>query len=372
MARTEGSEPRVERFGAENTARLQAFGAWTAAHAGLLEQIIVETSGSPVATLDLTGLERLDTFGGWAIEKIVRNAGASVVGVAANNRGLVGALERIGHVPERIAKRLTIFDRLAEIGSSVEGFGRGLLDLCALFGRLALTFLAACRHPVRFRFRSIVHHIDRVGVAAVPIIVMMTFLIGCIIAQQGFFNFRRFAAEDYVVDLVSVLVLREIAVLLVTIMVAGRSGSAYTAELGAMKMREEIDALTTMGFDSAEFLILPRVLALVVVAPMLTFIGDLAALYGAGIVAWLYGDMSPPIYIARLGDAISLEHFEVGMIKAPFMALIVGLVACSEGLKVKGSTETLGLRTTSSVVQSIFLVIVLDGLFAIFFAAIGL
>jgi phospholipid/cholesterol/gamma-HCH transport system permease protein len=372
MDRIEESEPRLERIGAENASRLQAFGAWTAAYAGSLERIVEETNGAPAATLDLTALERLDTFGGWAIEKIVRNAGANVVGVAANNRGLVDALDRIGYAPEKAAKRFTIVDRLAELGSSVEGFGRDLLDLCALFGRLALTFLAACRRPARFRFRSIVHHMDRVGVAAVPIIVMMTFLIGCIIAQQGFYNFRRFAAEDYVVDLVSVLVLREIGVLLVTIMVAGRSGSAYTSELGAMKMREEIDALATMGFDSGEFLILPRVLALVIVAPMLTFIGDLAALYGAGVVAWLYGDMSPPIYIARLGEAVRLEHFEVGMIKAPFMALVVGLVACSEGLKVQGSTETLGLRTTSSVVQSIFLVIVLDGVFAIFFAAIGL
>ena len=144
-------------------------------------------------------------------------------------------------------------------------------------------------------------------------------------------------------------------------MVAGRSGSSYTAELGSMKMREEIDALRTMGFDPVEVLILPRVIALVIALPVLTFLGSMAALYGGGLVAWLYGGMSPEIFIARLTEAISITHFKVGMIKAPFMALVIGVVACAEGLRVKGSAESLGLQTTTSVVKSIFLVIVLDG-----------
>jgi phospholipid/cholesterol/gamma-HCH transport system permease protein len=155
-------------------------------------------------------------------------------------------------------------------------------------------------------------------------------------------------------------------------MVAGRSGSSYTAELGSMKMREEIDALRTMGLDPVEVLILPRVAALVVALPILAFLGALSALYGAGLVAWLYGGMSPEIFIVRLKEAISVTHFEVGMIKAPFMALVIGIVASSEGLRVKGSAQSLGLQTTSSVVKSIFLVIVLDGVFAIFFASIGM
>jgi phospholipid/cholesterol/gamma-HCH transport system permease protein len=167
-------------------------------------------------------------------------------------------------------------------------------------------------------------------------------------------------------------VLREIGVLIVAIMVAGRSGSSYTAELGSMKMREEIDALRTMGRDPVEVLILPRVIALVLALPMLTFLGSMAALYGGGLVASLYGGMSPDIFIARLKEAISLTHFKVGMIKAPFMALVIGIVACSEGLRVKGSAESLGLQTTTSVVKSIFLVIVLDGVFAMFFASIDM
>jgi phospholipid/cholesterol/gamma-HCH transport system permease protein len=207
---------------------------------------------------------------------------------------------------------------------------------------------------------------------AIPIVALITFLIGCIIAQQGFFHFRRFGAEDYVVDLVGVLVLREIGVLLVAIMFAGRSGSSYTAELGSMKMREEIDALRTMGRDPVEVLILPRLLALVIGMPILTFIGSISALIGGGLVALFYAGMSPEIYINRLQEAISVTHFQVGIVKAPFMALLIGLIASSEGLKVRGSAESLGLHTTNSVVKSIFLVIVLDGFFAIFFSSIGM
>jgi phospholipid/cholesterol/gamma-HCH transport system permease protein len=203
-------------------------------------------------------------------------------------------------------------------------------------------------------------------------VVLITFLIGCIIAQQGIFHFRKFGADVFVVDMLGVLVLREIGVLLVAIMVAGRSGSAYTAELGSMKMREEIDALSTMGLDPVDVLILPRILALVCALPILTFLGSMAALYGGGLTAWFYGGMSPTIFIARLHDAVTVTHFEVGMIKAPFMALVIGIVACSEGLRVKGSAESLGKQTTTSVVKSIFLVIVLDGLFAVFFASIGM
>jgi len=217
-----------------------------------------------------------------------------------------------------------------------------------------------------------VHQLDRVGWQAVPIVALITLLIGGIIAQQGFFHFRKFGADQYVVDMVGILVLREIGVLLVAIMVAGRSGSSYAAELGSMKMREEIDALRTMGLDPVAVLILPRVLALVIALPALTFLGMMAALYGGGLVAWIYGDMNPEIFVARLREAISITHFKVGMIKAPFMALVIGVVACSEGLKVQGSAESLGLKTTASVVKSIFFVIVLDGLFAMYFAAIGM
>ena len=261
---------------------------------------------------------------------------------------------------------------VAAVGESIVSVGVSLKAFVNMIGALAEALARVTAHPSRFRLTSMVHQLDNVGWRAVPIVLLITFLIGCIIAQQGMFHFRKFGADIYVVDMVGILVLREIGVLIVAIMVAGRSGSAYTAELGAMKMREEIDALRTMGFDPIEVLILPRIVALIVGVPILTFLGSLAALYGGGLVCWLYGGIEPEVFLARLKEAISLNTFEVGIVKAPFMALVIGVVACVEGMAVKGSSELLGLQTTASVVESIFLVIVLDGLFAIFFASIGM
>jgi phospholipid/cholesterol/gamma-HCH transport system permease protein len=247
---------------------------------------------------------------------------------------------------------------------------RDLLRYVEMFGALVLATLRVLIRPRSFRLTSMVHHLDRVCWRAVPIILLITFLIGAIIAQQGLIRFRRFGADLYVVDMLGVLVMREIGVLIVAIMIAGRSGSSYTAELGSMKMREEIDALQTMGLNPIDVLVLPRIIALVIGLPILAFLGMLSALYGGGLVCWLYGGINPDIYMAELRD-LSFNHFEVGMSKAPFMALAIGIVACVEGLQVKGSAESLGLQTTVSVVKSIFLVIVADGVFAMFFASIG-
>jgi phospholipid/cholesterol/gamma-HCH transport system permease protein len=210
-----------------------------------------------------------------------------------------------------------------------------------------------------------------VGFRAIPIIVLINVVIGAILAQQGIFHFRTFGAETFVVDMLGILVLRETGVLIVSIMVAGRSGSAYTAELGSMKMREEMDALRVMGFDPVEVLVLPRMLALIIALPLLTFIGSMTALFAGGVVTWFYGGMPPEIFLDRLRDAITRDTFEVGLYKAPFMAAIIGLVAAVEGMRVEGSAESLGEHTTASVVKAIFLVIVLDGFFAMFFAGIG-
>jgi phospholipid/cholesterol/gamma-HCH transport system permease protein len=204
----------------------------------------------------------------------------------------------------------------------------------------------------------------------VPIILVMSFLIGCIVAQQGAFQLRLFGASVFTVDLVGILTLRELAPLLTAIMVAGRSGSAITAELGSMRMREEIDALRVMGLDPVNVLVLPRVLALVVAVPVLSFLAMLATLAGAMLTLWVYVEIPPVSFLQRLQDAIDFSSLWSGLIKAPFMALIVGLIACTEGMAVKGSAESLGIHTTASVVKSIFMVIVVDGVFAIFYGAI--
>ena len=353
-------------------------GAWTADNATRLESCIDDARPNDASMLeiDMGDVKEFDTYGAWILERLMRGDGrprqVSLVRLPEKFHGLVEDVRRTNRSapapPLRVAWPLA---RLADIGRGVEVVGAEALRLAAMVGALVVLFGGALVAPRRFRLTSIVHHLDRVGVRSVPIIILITLLIGAIIAQQGFFHFRRFGADDYVVDLVGILTLREIGVLIVSIMVAGRSGSSYTAELGSMKMREEIDALRTMGRDPLEVLVLPRIIALVVALPLLALIGSLAALIGGGIVASIYG-MEPGLYVARLRESVSISDFEVGMIKAPFMALVIGLVACTEGFQVRGSAESLGARTTSSVVKAIFLVIVLDGIFAMFFSSMGM
>ncbi|HEX5932522.1 MAG TPA: MlaE family lipid ABC transporter permease subunit [Methyloceanibacter sp.] len=361
---------------------LAASGSWTAAHAGELETL-VDTAATQAArakgvSIDMGGVREFDTFGAWLLERLTRTwsstgAIAEIVGMPPHDRNLLAEMHNVNRGPARAhARDNTIVGALAAVGKAGAELGDNLAAFAEMLGAVGAATIRVLARPQDFRLTSTVNQLDRVAWRAVPIILLITFLIGAIISQQGIFHFRRFGAELYSVDLVGILVLREISVLIVAIMVAGRSGSSYTAELGSMKMREEIDALRTMGFDPVEVLIIPRILVLVIAMPVLTFLGCLAALYGGGLVAWLYGGISPDIYLARLTEAISITHFKVGMLKAPFMGLVIGIVACAEGLRVKGSAESLGLRTTASVVQSIFLVIVLDGLFAIFFASIGM
>jgi phospholipid/cholesterol/gamma-HCH transport system permease protein len=361
---------------------LTASGAWTSTHAGeleaLIEHTLQETMGAKKISIDMSGVTAFDTFGAWLLERLLRagpqtGGKTGVRGLRNEYQGLFDRLHEVnrdGKTPK--AGWTGILGLLAALGRTIAGQVRELIPLVNMLGALALAFGRIIARPRAFRLTSMVHQMDRVGWLATPIVLLITFLIGCIIAQQGFFHFRKFGAESYVVDMVGILILREIGVLLVVIMVAGRSGSSYTAELGSMKMREEIDALSTMGVDPVEVLIVPRVIALILAVPVLTFLGSMAALFGGGLVAWLYDGMAPEIYIARLREAVTITTFKVGMIKAPFMALVIGAVACSEGLLVKGSAESLGFRTTTSVVKSIFLVIVLDGLFAIFFSSIGM
>jgi phospholipid/cholesterol/gamma-HCH transport system permease protein len=361
---------------------LVAAGSWTAAHAHDIERLIEALDGEPpgaqAVSLDMAGVRALDTFGAWLVVRLLRDwrargREAEIVGLPEHYRGLLENAERANlQPPHRAPGRSWLLAALERLGRRMVELRGEIVPFLGLLGALGAVLARTLANPRSLRLTSLVHHLDRVGWQAVPIILLITFLIGCIIAQQGIFHFRRFGADVYVVDMVGILVLREIGVLIVAIMVAGRSGSSYTAELGSMKMREEIDALRTMGRDPVEVLILPRVIALMLALPMLTFLGSMAALYGGGLVAWLYGGMSPDIFIARLKEAISFTHFKVGMIKAPFMALVIGVVACSEGLRVRGSAESLGLQTTTSVVKSIFLVIVLDGVFAMFFASIDM
>jgi phospholipid/cholesterol/gamma-HCH transport system permease protein len=354
---------------------LRPSGEWTLANVEALEGLCEGQLPADVATIDISQVTALDTVGAWLFEKLIRrfssvSAPASLVGVSDSYADLMKEMQGINRERPAAGRRDSV------ILGFLESVGRGLIAESASFlqmlGAVGMAFFGVLRRPRSLRLTSTVYQLYKVGWLAIPIMVLITFLIGAIIAQQGFFHFRKFGAESYTVDMVGILVLREIGVLIVAIMVAGRSGSAYTAELGSMKMREEIDALNTMGLDPVAVLILPRVAALIIALPILTFIGSMAGLYGGGVVAQFYGDMTPAIYIERLREAVSITSFKVGILKAPFMALAIGIVACNEGLRVEGSAESLGKQTTTSVVKSIFLVIVLDGLFAIFFASIGM
>jgi phospholipid/cholesterol/gamma-HCH transport system permease protein len=364
---------------------LVAAGAWTAATASEVDArisaVVSQLGDLAELTLDMRALEAFDTYGAWLVDRLVRDARKrgvqlTIAHMPERFRGLAEAVQdarnRVDTEMPASPPRGGWLSPFETTGRALAGVGRDLLALINLLGAVVQSIVDVVTGKTAFRATSVVHQFDRVAWQAVPIVFLITFLIGGIIAQQGFFHFRKFGADQYVVDMVGILMLREIGVLLVAIMIAGRSGSSYTAELGSMKMREEIDALRTMGLDPVAVLILPRLLALVLALPALAFLGAMSALLGGGLVAWFYGGMDPHIFVARLKDAISLTHFKVGIIKAPFMALVIGLVACVEGMRVRGSAESLGLQTTASVVKSIFLVIVLDGLFAMFFASIGM
>ena len=361
---------------------LAAAGSWTAEHARTLEpQVDAATrTNSQVrkVAIDVARIDRLDTFGAWLLERAMRTwtsqgCETRLIGLRDDYRGLFEKVHAGTHklTPEP-PKQNSIIATLESVGRNMAGAGGDFVMLAQMIGALMVAAKRVAVRPWTFRLTSMINHLERVGWQAVPIILLITLLIGAILAQQGIFHFRKFGADIYVIDMVGVLVLREVGVLIVCIMVAGRSGSSYTAELGAMKMREEVDALRTMGFDPVEVLILPRIVALVIAVPVLTFLGSMAALYGGGVVAWAYGGIEPPVFLSRLQEAITVETFEVGILKAPFMALVIGVVACVEGLQVQGSAESLGEQTTNSVVKSIFLVIVLDGMFAMFFASIGM
>ena len=350
-------DPKLERIAQGNGLALCAAGSWTAGFAPALEQIVADaeklTGSRPNIFIDVSQVSKLDTFGAWLIERLRRsltqgNVEAKIAGLSANYSSLVDEVRRVKDAPAAAPAKVTITGLLDQVGRNVVGFGTTMIGLMDMLGAVLVATGRVLRHPSTFRLTSTVHHLEQVCWRAVPIVVLITFLIGCIIAQQGIFHFRKFGADIFVVDMLGVLVLREIGVLLVAIMVAAAPERLHR-RTRSMKMREEIDALRTMGFDPIEVLILPRMLALVIGLPILAFLGAVAALYGGGLVAWLYGGVEPEAFLIRLRDAISIDHFIVGIIKAPVMAAVIGIVACVEGLAVQGSAKSLGSAPTSSI-----------------------
>jgi phospholipid/cholesterol/gamma-HCH transport system permease protein len=334
--------------------------------------------GRPVR-LDLAGVERIDTAGAWLIERLVRalekdGAEVSITGQSAAAETLltaVGHATRKPDLPKPRKRGILWLAPFAAVGRAIYGLGDDFVSAMHILGATVRGAQMKLGRSHGVNPAAIFHQIDRIGVGAIPVIVLMSSVVGAIIAQQGAFQLRYFGAEFFVVDLVGILVLRELGVLMTAIMIAGRSGSAITAEIGSMKMREEVDALTVIGLNPVAVLVFPRLLALIIAVPCLTAIANFAALGGAIFLAWAYSGIEPLQFIDRLRAGIDLSTIFAGFIKAPFMAVIIGIIASVEGLKVEGSAESLGRHVTASVVKSIFLVVIVDGLFAIFYAAIN-
>ncbi|WP_150286503.1 ABC transporter permease [Rhabdaerophilum calidifontis] len=372
--------PAAAWQGGERTGgRLALTGSWNAEHAAALEGVVAaalakSTTAGPVA-IECSALVGFDTLGAYLIHKLATGLGSGghpveIVGLTPAQRILLDEVSVTIRQPEARSELGNAYRILSDIGEGVVDAGRDVAGGVSFFGSVVIALGRLFTGRTRLRFPAVVAQLERVGLRSVPIIVLISFLVGAIISQQSVFQLRPYGTVQFVADLIGILSLRELAVLLTSIMIAGRSGSSFTAELGSMKMREEVDALETMGMDPIEVLVLPRLLALIIAMPLLTFLSAMASIGGGALVAMVYGGVSADVFFSRLQNAIALNTFLVGMIKAPFMALVIGITACIEGFAVRGSAESLGTHTTASVVKSIFMVIVVDGLFAMFFAAI--
>ena len=360
-------------------ATLEVGGRWQVAALGELDKALrgIAWPRQGALRIELAQLEALDTAGAWLLRRTIRRLQADGLAVE-----LVGLREEHRRLLDIVAEReppdvtepqegSPTLAAIARLGAGVIEGWRQAVGLVGFLG-LVLTVGARCViDPRRWRPTALVFHLEKVGLDALPIVGLISLLIGVVMAYQGAAQLQRFGAQLFVVDLVAVSVLREIGILLTAIVVAGRSGSAFTAQLGSMSVSQEVDAMRAMGLDPIELLVLPRVLALVIALPLLAFFADMMGLFGGMLMCWGVLDITPTQFIERLSGAVGVNSFWVGLVKAPVFAAVIAMIGCYQGLRVTGGAENVGRHTTRSVVQSIFLVIVADALFSIFFAAIG-
>ncbi len=360
-------------------ARAIVAGPWTLANLGPL---FARRPALPACTerwtLDASRLSSLDTAGAMLLVRLLRATGLGPGDV--DFTGLREAdLRLIELVDARSRDRCEAGEpyfgfraMLERMGRAVARFATQAWELLGFVGLTMTTLAGVLVGRAKLRWTSIVHHMEETGLDAVPIVALLSFLVGAVIAFLGATVLRDFGASIFTVELVSYAFLREFGVLLTAIILAGRSGSAFTAQIGSMKSREELDAIKALGLDPIELLVVPRLLALCVMLPLLTFLSMIMGLVGGGIVSMLSLDISAGQFITRLNEMTEIRHFWAGMVKAPVFAFLIAVVGCLEGLKVEGSAESVGRHTTASVVQAIFLVIVFDALFAVFFMEVGL
>lgn len=364
-----------------NPPRIAVSGDWVLAHYAYLEPAVSALQPQLLsnAIFDLSQLGTLDTAGATLLVKLIGEKKVLELERIAptlplERRVLLqtvrSALQNYVTPPAQHQPGI-VTELLANIGKSVESFWQNLVALIGFIGLTMEVLFATLLRPAHWRVTSLVANLQQIGLNAVPIIALLTFMVGAVIAFLGSTVLSTFGASIFTVQLVAFSFLREFAVLLAAILMAGRTASAFTAQIGLMKANEEIDAIQTMGLNPVELLVLPRVLALLVALPMMTFIGMICGILGGIVVCALTLDISPTMFLTIMQNNVGFEHFWVGMIKAPVFAFLIAIIGCLEGFKVSGSAESVGEHTTASVVHSIFVVILLDAVAALFFMEMG-
>jgi phospholipid/cholesterol/gamma-HCH transport system permease protein len=371
--------PATMREWADFTTETDADGAVTVVLSGPL---VVSSIGrldrdlraiaGPVARVDLSRAGEIDTVGAWTVWRLARDCSADIVGTTDKAERLIAAVHRAKQDMPIEAPRLPLFSRVPDaVGDEVVALGQGAVGMVGFIGALLLELADLLRGRAMFRGKALVHQLELVGVTALPIIGLMSFLVGIVIAQQGAVQLREFGAEIYTVNLTGRLALRELGILMTAIMVAGRSGSSFAAQIGTMKLTEEIDAMRTIGVSPLEALVIPRVLATMVMMVLLGFYASLMAIAGGAFISMFQLDIPFFTFLLRVREVLPTHDIWVGLIKAPVFGMIIALAGCYQGLQVKGNSEEVGRRTTTAVVQAIFAVIVLDAFFAVFFTEVG-
>ncbi|WP_235974192.1 ABC transporter permease [Luteimonas deserti] len=351
---------------------LRLHGHWTLEHASDIDAVLRGIDGA-VREVDASGVDRLDSLGVLQLVRYADKQGLDFGGFEfrRDHHALVEAIDDVNDDRPRPKRDFGVAAALARLGYTMHDNGREIVALVSFMGETLTKLARLALAPRRLRVVSTVHHMEQVGLDAVPLVALLSFMVGAVIAFLGASVLADFGATIFVVELVSIAFLREFGVLLTAILLAGRTASAFTAQIGAMVGREEVDAIRTLGLDPVDLLVIPRVLALMVMLPLLTFIAMVSGLVGGLTVGAFSLDIPPQAYMSRMHEQMELRHFLVGMSKAPLFAMIIALIGCLEGLQVKGTAQSLGERTTSSVVQSISLVIVVDAFAAIWFMHMG-
>lgn len=356
---------------AAGAARLALRGPYLVSSIGKIDQDLLALE-SEIAVIDLAEVSAIDTVGAWVACQLAARHQARIVGASERAQRLIAAVETARNDAAITPPRRPLLEWLSEgTGALVTRGWNGVVNVVGFIGQVLVACGSLIAHPRRFRGKALVRQMELVGVSALPIIGLMSFLIGIVIAQQGAVQLEQFGAEALTVNLVGRITLRELGVLMTAIMVAGRSGSAFAAQIGTMKLTEEIDAMRTIGISPVEALVIPRILACTFMMILLGFYSSLVAIVGGAVVGDLMLGIPFWTFLARIEEVVPTYDLWVGLIKAPVFGLIVALAGCYHGMQVRGNSEEVGLRTTMAVVSAIFAVIVLDAFFAVFFTEVG-